>query len=78
MTNGRFKSVRHRVLANSLHSRLSMIYFGGPPSREKIVSLPVMMEEGEESNYREFTWCEYKMSACKSRLGDDRLALFHK
>ncbi|XP_058101088.1 gibberellin 2-beta-dioxygenase 1-like [Magnolia sinica] len=78
MTNGRFKSVRHRVLANSFKSRVSMIYFGAPALREKIAPLPIIMEKGEESLYKEFTWCEYKKSAYKSRLADNRLGLFEK
>ncbi|CAK9177271.1 unnamed protein product [Ilex paraguariensis] len=77
MTNGRFKSVRHRVLANSLKSRVSMIYFGGPPLSEKIAPLPSLME-GEDSLYKEFTWFEYKKSAYKSKLADNRLGLFEK
>ncbi|CAK9166364.1 unnamed protein product [Ilex paraguariensis] len=78
MTNGRFRSVRHRVLADNLSSRVSMIYFGGPPLCEKIAPLPSLMEEGEESLYKEFTWCEYKKAAYKTRLADDRLGLFKK
>ncbi|KAA8526688.1 hypothetical protein F0562_008109 [Nyssa sinensis] len=77
MTNGKFKSVRHRVLANSLKSRVSMIYFGGPPLSELIAPLPSLME-GEDSLYKEFTWFEYKKSAYKSRLADNRLGLFEK
>ncbi|XP_073039200.1 gibberellin 2-beta-dioxygenase 1-like [Primulina eburnea] len=77
MTNGRFKSVRHRVVANSSKSRLSMIYFGGPPLSEKIAPLPSLMK-GEDSLYKEFTWFEYKKSAYKSRLADNRLGLFEK
>ncbi|KAK6150034.1 hypothetical protein DH2020_017559 [Rehmannia glutinosa] len=78
MTNGRFRSVKHRVLADSLKPRVSMIYFGGPPLSEKITPLSSVMEEGEESLYKEFTWCEYKKSAYKTRLGDNRLGLFEK
>ncbi|KAG5545944.1 hypothetical protein RHGRI_018193 [Rhododendron griersonianum] len=78
MTNGRFKSVRHRVLANSLKSRVSMIYFGGPPLSEKIAPLASLMEGEEDSLYKEFTWFEYKKSAFKSRLADNRLGLFEK
>ncbi|XP_009776209.1 gibberellin 2-beta-dioxygenase 1-like [Nicotiana sylvestris] len=77
MTNGRFKSVRHRVLANSVKSRLSTIYFGGPPLRGKIAPLASLME-GEESLYKEFKWFEYKKSAYKTRLADNRLVLFEK
>lgn len=78
MSNGRFRSVKHRVLANSTKSRVSMIYFGGPPLSEKIKPLCSLMEEGEESQYTEFTWAEYKKSAYKTRLGDNRLELFKK
>ncbi|KAL5731762.1 gibberellin 2beta-dioxygenase [Ranunculus cassubicifolius] len=78
MTNGRFKSVRHRVLANSNKSRVSMIYFGAPPLRERIAPLTSLMKEGEESHYKEFTWLEYKKSAYASRLADNRLDHFQK
>ncbi|XP_073126356.1 gibberellin 2-beta-dioxygenase-like [Henckelia pumila] len=78
MTNGRFKSVKHRVLAHNSSSRVSMIYFAGPPLNQKITPLSSLMEEGEESLYKEFTWSEYKKSAYKTRLGDNRLKLFEK
>lgn len=77
MTNGRFKSVRHRVLANKMKSRISMIYFGGPPLSEKIAPLSSLIK-GEESLYDEFTWFEYKKSAHNSRLADNRLVLFER
>ncbi|KAK4342167.1 hypothetical protein RND71_037983 [Anisodus tanguticus] len=77
MTNGRFKSVKHRVLTNSVKSRLSMIYFGGPPLTEKIAPLPSLME-GKDSLYKEFTWFEYKKSTYTIRLADNRLVLFEK
>ncbi|KAJ8762033.1 hypothetical protein K2173_006635 [Erythroxylum novogranatense] len=76
MTNGRFRSVKHRVLADPAKSRVSMIYFGGPPLSEKIAPLPTLLEEGEGSLYKEFTWSEYKISAYKSRLADYRLGQF--
>ncbi|KAK7331369.1 hypothetical protein VNO77_25592 [Canavalia gladiata] len=78
MTNGRFKSVKHRVLADTSKSRLSMIYFGGPALSEKIAPLPSLMSKGEESLYKEFTWCEYKKAAYTSRLADNRLHPFQK
>ncbi|GKV36963.1 hypothetical protein SLEP1_g45044 [Rubroshorea leprosula] len=78
MTNGRFKSVRHRVLADNMKSRVSMIYFGGPPLSEKIAPLECLLAKEEESLYKEFTWSEYKKSAYKSRLADYRLGLFER
>lgn len=78
LTNGRFKSVKHRVLADHAKQRMSMVYFGGPPLSEKISPLPSLLGDGEESLYKEFTWSEYKRSAYKSRLGDHRLGVFEK
>ncbi|XVF87168.1 hypothetical protein PTKIN_Ptkin18bG0097300 [Pterospermum kingtungense] len=78
MTNRRFRSVRHRVLVDSLKSRVTMVYFGGPPLSETIGPLPSLVGKGEESLYKELKWCEYKASAYKSRLADYRLGLFEK
>jgi len=78
LTNGRFRSVKHRVVTNSLKSRVSFIYFGGPPLAQRIAPLPELLGEGEESLYREFTWGEYKKAAYNTRLGDNRLAQFEK
>nr|AVP71904.1 GA2ox1 [Paris polyphylla var. yunnanensis] len=78
LTNGRFRSVKHRVLANRVEPRLSMIYFVGPPSRERLVPLPSLIKEGEQSLYREFTWCEYKRLAYRTRLAENRLGRFEK
>lgn len=78
LTNGRFKSVKHRVLANSLKSRVSMIYFGGPPLSERLAPLPSLMKNPEQSLYKEFTWFEYKRSAYNSRLAENRLMHFER
>ncbi|WVZ68787.1 hypothetical protein U9M48_017679 [Paspalum notatum var. saurae] len=78
LTNGRFKSVKHRVVTNSLKSRVSFIYFAGPPLAQRIAPLPQLLADGEESLYKEFTWGEYKKAAYKTRLGDNRLAQFEK
>uniref|UniRef100_A0A0D9WIM5 Fe2OG dioxygenase domain-containing protein n=1 Tax=Leersia perrieri TaxID=77586 RepID=A0A0D9WIM5_9ORYZ len=83
MTNGRFRSVKHRVVANKLKSRVSMIYFGGPALGQRIAPLRQLLQraaaggdEEKESRYEEFTWGEYKKAAYLSRLGDNRLAPF--
>ncbi|GMN57842.1 hypothetical protein TIFTF001_026944 [Ficus carica] len=77
MTNRRFQSVRHRVITNSAKSRVSMIYFGGPPLCEKIAPLPCLTD-GEESLYKEFTWFEFKNFVYNSKLADNRLGNFEK
>ncbi|WCJ27403.1 gibberellin 2-oxidase [Euphorbia peplus] len=78
MTNGRFRSVKHRVMAEKRKSRISMIYFGGPPLNHNIEALTSLLKEGEESLYEHFTWFEYKKSAYRSKLADHRLGLFEK
>ncbi|CAA3014220.1 gibberellin 2-beta-dioxygenase-like [Olea europaea subsp. europaea] len=78
ITNGRFRSVKYRVLTHSLKSRISMVYFGGPPLSEKITALSSLMDDGEEKLYEEFTWSENKKSAYKTRLGENRLGRFEK
>uniref|UniRef100_A0ACD5T7G0 Uncharacterized protein n=1 Tax=Avena sativa TaxID=4498 RepID=A0ACD5T7G0_AVESA len=78
LTNGRFRSVKHRVVAPEAgqHSRLSVIYFGGPAPSQRIAPLPELLRDGEQSLYRDFTWGEYKNAAYKTRLGDNRLGPF--
>jgi gibberellin 2beta-dioxygenase len=78
LTNGRFRSVKHRVVTNSLKSRVSFVYFAGPTVAQRIAPLPQLLGEGEESLYKEFTWGEYKKAAYKTRLGDNRLSQFEK
>ncbi|XP_047045159.1 gibberellin 2-beta-dioxygenase 3-like [Lolium rigidum] len=78
LTNGRFRSVKHQVVAPEAgkESRLSVIYFGGPAATQRIAPLPELMRDGEQSLYREFTWGEYKKAAYKTRLADHRLGPF--
>ncbi|KAF8108902.1 hypothetical protein N665_0104s0213 [Sinapis alba] len=78
MTNGKFKSVKHRVLTNTKRSRLSMIYFAGPPLMEKIAPLACLVPKQEDYLYKELTWSQYKSSGYKTKLGDYRLGLFEK
>jgi gibberellin 2beta-dioxygenase len=76
LTNGRFRSVRHRVVVNGERSRVSMIFFGGPPPGERLAPLPQLLEDGGRSRYKEFTWNEFKSSGCRARLAEDRLSRF--
>lgn len=78
MTNGKFKSVKHRVVTNTKRSRISMIYFAGPPLSEKIAPLSCLVPKQDDWLYKEFTWSQYMSSAYKTKLGDYRLGLFEK
>ncbi|CAL5412981.1 unnamed protein product [Camellia sinensis] len=76
MTNGRFVSVRHRVMTNPYKSRMSMAYFGAPPLHATIAAIPELVTQCRPSLYWPFTWSEYKKSAYSLRLGESRLNLF--
>ncbi|KAM0951217.1 putative gibberellin 2-beta-dioxygenase [Dioscorea sansibarensis] len=57
LTNGRLMSVRHRAMAisRSSSSRLSMIYFGGPPLHAQISPFPETVTPQAPRRYKSFT-----------------------
>ncbi|KAK9086257.1 hypothetical protein Syun_028653 [Stephania yunnanensis] len=70
-TNGRFKSARHRALANTTgsKSRMSIIYFGAPPMHAMVYPIPEVVKHMHQSLYRPFTWDEFKKTNLFSTIG---------
>ncbi|CAN4107092.1 unnamed protein product [Withania somnifera] len=82
LTNGRFKSVRHRAMVNSYKTRISMMYFGAPSPHARICCPPELVTTTTPYKpyrlYRPFTWDEYKKTTYSKRLGDTRLDQFFR
>ncbi|KAI9196800.1 hypothetical protein LWI28_027148 [Acer negundo] len=78
MTNGKFVSVKHRVLSNSAKSRMSVAYFGAPSLNARVTTLPEMVTPTKPCLYRPFTWAEYKKTVYSLRLEDSRLERYRK
>nr|XP_033516355.1 gibberellin 2-beta-dioxygenase 2-like isoform X2 [Nicotiana tomentosiformis] len=76
LTNGRFKSVRHRAMVNSCKTRMSMVYFGAPAPHARISCPSELVTPHKSYLYRPFTWAEYKKATYSRRLGDTRLQCF--
>ncbi|XP_028796925.1 gibberellin 2-beta-dioxygenase 2-like [Neltuma alba] len=76
LTNGRFRSVRHRAVTNGSKSRMSMMYFGAPAPNSWIRPLPVLLSPHQRPLYKPFTWAQYKQAAYSLALRHTRLDLF--
>jgi isopenicillin N synthase-like dioxygenase len=58
-TNGNYKSVEHRVLANSESSRMSIGCFYGPSDSDKIGPMPAFVADGRPSVYKDTVFRDY-------------------
>lgn len=60
LSNGRFRSVRHRAVVNRTHHRVSAAFFCGPPAHVKVSPVTKLAGNGMGRGlYRAVTWAEY-------------------
>ncbi|MED6108018.1 hypothetical protein PIB30_019608 [Stylosanthes scabra] len=72
ITNGRFKSVQHRVLANLIGPRVSVACFLGSsvkPSSKPFGPIKELLSEDNPPKYKETTSAEYVAYFCAKGLG---------
>ncbi|XP_047317789.1 feruloyl CoA ortho-hydroxylase F6H1-3-like [Impatiens glandulifera] len=59
MSNGRYKSVEHRVAANGSHNRISVPIFVNPRPNDVIGPLPEVIQSGETPIYKQVLYSDY-------------------
>jgi feruloyl-CoA ortho-hydroxylase len=59
MSNGRYKSVEHRVLANGSYNRISVPIFVSPKPESVIGPLLEVIENGEKPVYKDILYTDY-------------------
>ncbi|KAB5572853.1 hypothetical protein DKX38_000047 [Salix brachista] len=59
MSNGRYKSIEHRVIANGSNTRISVPIFINPGPSEKISPFPEVLASGEKAVYKEVLYSDY-------------------
>lgn len=59
LSNGRFKSVHHRVVTNTVHPRVSMAMFQGPNLETIIGPIKELIDEKNPHRYRNYRYSEF-------------------
>ncbi|KAJ6964813.1 feruloyl CoA ortho-hydroxylase F6H1-3-like [Populus alba x Populus x berolinensis] len=59
MSNGRYKSIEHRVIANGNNNRISVPIFINPRPSDKISPFPEVLASGEKAVYKEVLYSDY-------------------
>lgn len=59
MSNGRYKSIEHRVIANGSKSRVSIPIFVNPRPSDMIGPLKEVIESGEKQIYKQVLYSDY-------------------
>ncbi|KAJ0481441.1 putative oxoglutarate/iron-dependent dioxygenase, non-heme dioxygenase domain-containing protein [Helianthus annuus] len=59
MSNGKYKSVEHRVSANGIRNRISVPIFVNPKASDIIGPLPEVLQSGEKPLYKHVLYSDY-------------------
>ncbi|KAF5186550.1 Feruloyl coa ortho-hydroxylase [Thalictrum thalictroides] len=59
ISNGRYKSIEHRVAANGSTNRISVPIFVNPRPKDSIGPLPELLEMGEKPIYKQVLYSDY-------------------
>ncbi|XP_052880556.1 feruloyl CoA ortho-hydroxylase F6H1-1-like [Gossypium arboreum] len=59
MSNGRYRSVEHRVVANGSNNRISVPIFVNPRPTDMIGPLPELVANGEKPIYKQVLYSDY-------------------
>ncbi|KAJ6689368.1 hypothetical protein OIU85_005737 [Salix viminalis] len=59
MSNGRYMSIEHCVIANGSDNRISVPIFINPRPSDKISSFPEALSSGEKAVYNEVLYWDY-------------------
>ncbi|XP_071713730.1 gibberellin 20 oxidase 3-like [Rutidosis leptorrhynchoides] len=71
LTNGKYKSCLHRVMANNVKSRLSFTYFLSPRLDKQLKVPRELVERDGKQEYPDFTWGEFLNFTQKHHRADD-------
>lgn len=78
LTNGRYKSVEHRAVANGEQDRLSVVTFYAPAYDVELGPLPEFVTDEAPCRYRRFNHGEYSRHYVTSRLEGKKTLEFAK
>ncbi|OMO62045.1 Oxoglutarate/iron-dependent dioxygenase [Corchorus olitorius] len=67
MSNDRYKSVEHRVVANASNNRVSVPIFANPGFNAAIGPLPEVLQTGEKPLYKQVIFSDYLKHHCSKK-----------
>ncbi|XP_054787111.1 protein SRG1 [Prosopis cineraria] len=78
LTNGKYKSVEHRAVANEEKDRLTIVTFYAPGYEVELGPMPEFVDENKPSKYRRYNHGEYSKHYTTNKLQGKRTLDFAK